>query len=56
MRPATREYFRTNMEAITLKENEYFVLVDQWWRGTDSRTFGPIQHDNIEGIIIGHEE
>lgn len=54
--PAIREYFHTNMEAITLKENEYFVLVDQWWRGTDSRTIGPIQHDSIEGIIIGHEE
>ncbi|MGM9943352.1 MAG: signal peptidase I [Lysinibacillus sp.] len=53
---STREYFRTNMEAITLKENEYFVLVDQWWRGTDSRTFGPVQNDRIEGIIIGYEQ
>ena len=53
---ATRDYFRTNMEAIMLKENEYFVLVDQWWRGTDSRTFGPIQPNNIEGIIIGYEQ
>ena len=53
---STREYFHTNMEAITLKENEYFILVDQWWRGTDSRTIGPIQHDSIEGIIIGYEE
>ena len=53
---AIRKYFRTNMEAITLKENEYFVLVDQWWRGTDSRIFGPIQPHNIEGIIIGHEQ
>jgi signal peptidase I len=33
-----------------------FILVDQWWRGTDSRDFGPLSIKKIEGIVIGYEE
>ena len=52
----TRDYFNTNMNAVNVKENTVFVLVDQWWRGTDSRDFGPLPIEKIEGIIVGYKE
>ena len=45
-----------NMAAVTVKENTVFILVDQWWRGTDSQEFGPLPIDEIEGVIIGLAE
>ena len=53
---STREYFNMNMAAVTVKENTVFILVDQWWRGTDSREFGPLSISEIEGIITGTAE
>ena len=53
---STREYFNMNMAAVTVKENTVFILVDQWWRGTDSREFGPLPIDAVEGVIIGIAE
>ena len=50
---STREYFNMNMAAVSVKENTVFILVDQWWRGYDSREFGPLPIGEIEGVIIG---
>lgn len=53
---STREYFNMNVDPVVIKENTVYILVDQWWRGTDSRDFGAISIDKIEGIIIGYEK
>ncbi|MCM3638462.1 signal peptidase I [Sporosarcina luteola] len=51
-----REYFNMDMAAVTVEENTVFILVDQWWRGYDSREYGPLPIGEIEGIIIGTAE
>lgn len=51
-----KEYFSTDMAAVSVQENTYFVLVDQWWRDTDSRTLGPIHIDEIDGVVLGYQE
>ncbi|WP_252504672.1 signal peptidase I [Sporosarcina sp. Marseille-Q4943] len=48
-----RDYFNMNMAAVTVEENTVFILVDQWWRGYDSREYGPLPVGEIEGIITG---
>lgn len=53
---STREYFNMNVDPVVIKENTVYILVDQWWRGTDSREFGALSIDKIEGIIIGYEK
>ena len=53
---STREYFNMNMAAVSVEENTVFILVDQWWRGYDSREYGPLPIGEIEGVIIGHAE
>lgn len=52
----TRDYFNTNTNPVTVKENTVFILVDQWWRGIDSRDYGPLPIEKIEGIVIGYKE
>lgn len=52
----TREYFSTQMDTVTVQENTVFILVDQWWRGIDSRFYGNLPIEEIEGVIIGYEE
>lgn len=37
-------------EAITLKENEYFVLGDNRLVSKDSRVIGPVLYDDISGV------
>ncbi|MGN7386311.1 signal peptidase I [Sporosarcina sp. SAFN-015] len=53
---STREYFNMNMAAVPVEENTVFILVDQWWRGYDSREYGPLPIGEIEGIITGTAE
>jgi len=53
---STREYFNMDMAAVTVEENTVFILVDQWWRGYDSREYGPLPIEEIEGIITGTAE
>ncbi|MHA6259047.1 signal peptidase I [Sporosarcina sp. CAU 1771] len=52
----TRDYFNTNMDDVTVQENTVFVLVDQWWRGIDSRDYGTLPIEQIKGIVIGYKE
>ncbi len=37
---------------ITLKENEYYVMSDYRRGGVDSRFFGPVKFDEIQGVVI----
>jgi signal peptidase I len=41
--------------AVTLKENEYFILADVRWRGfNDSQTAGAFLKDDILGKVVGY--
>lgn len=51
-----KEYFATNMDPVKVSENTIFVLVDHWWRGTDSREFGVLSFDRIEGKVLGYQK
>lgn len=53
---ATREYFNMDVSPVTVQENTVYLLVDQWWRGTDSKDFGPLPISEIVGIILGYEK
>jgi signal peptidase I len=44
--------FSNSIEKIILQENEYFVLSDDRGNTNDSRTWGPISGDLIEGKAI----
>ena len=44
------------MEPIKVEENTVFVLVDMWWRGTDSKDFGLLPVKNIQGKVLGYKK
>ena len=48
------EYFATSMEPVKVSNEAVFVLVDQWWRGTDSRDFGELPLGDVEGKVLGY--
>ena len=51
---STREYFHTSMVPVEVPTGSVFVLVDQWWRGTDSKDFGALPIERIEGKVLGY--
>lgn len=51
---AVKDYFSTTMKPVKVIEDTVFVLVDQWWRGTDSREFGVLPLDSVEGKVLGY--
>ena len=51
---AKKEYFATSMEPVKVSNEAVFVLVDQWWRGTDSRDFGELSLEAVEGKVLGY--
>jgi len=51
-----KEYFATKMEPVKVSDNTVFVLVDHWWRGTDSRNFGVLPLDRVEGKVLGYQK
>ena len=53
---ATKEYFATTMKPVDVNEGSIFVLVDQWWRGTDSREFGVLLQENVQGRVLGYSK
>ncbi len=53
---AIRETFSISASLTHVKENEVYILVDQWWRGTDSRYFGALKQTEIIGVVLGFEE
>lgn len=50
------KHFNTSMAPIQVEENTVFVLVDMWWRGTDSNDFGLLPVENIQGKVLGYKE
>lgn len=53
---AWRKYYSTSMEPVKVEEDTIFVLVDNWWRGHDSKNFGLLEIDRIEGEILGYQK
>jgi len=51
-----KRYFKTEMNPITVEEGTVFVLVDQWWRGTDSKDFGLLPVERIQGTVLGYSK
>lgn len=51
-----REYFATSMEPIKVEEGAVFVLIDNWWRGFDSKDFGLLPVERIQGKVLGYKE
>ena len=49
-----KEYFATAMDPVKVIDDTVFVLVDQWWRGTDSREFGVLSLESVEGKVLGY--
>jgi len=48
------EYFGSiNMDEIEVPEDELFIIGDDWFRSNDSRSFGPISLQDIEGKVLG---
>lgn len=52
----TRKLFSISVSLTHVKENEVYILVDQWWRGIDSRYFGALEQAEIIGVVLGYEE
>jgi signal peptidase I len=42
------------METITVPNGHVFVSSDLWWRGMDSKEYGPIPLEDIIGKVIGY--
>nr|WP_272508351.1 signal peptidase I [Paenisporosarcina quisquiliarum] len=53
---SVKRYFKTEMNPIQVKEGTVFVLVDQWWRGTDSKDFGLLPVERIQGTVLGYSK
>lgn len=51
-----KRYFKTEMNPITVEKGTVFVLVDQWWRGTDSKNFGLLPVERIQGTVLGYSK
>ena len=48
----TKPYEGYTMYPVALEEGEYFVLSDLRNGGVDSRYFGPVKQEEIQGIVI----
>jgi len=51
-----REYFSTDMKSQKIPANAVFVLGDNWWRSFDSRDFGAVPIENLEGKVLGYKK
>ncbi|WP_422124514.1 signal peptidase I [Planococcus sp. X10-3] len=51
---AKEEYFNTSMAPVKVSNEAVFVLIDQWRRGIDSREFGEIPLEAVEGKVLGY--
>lgn len=51
-----REYFSTDMKSQKTPRNAVFVLGDNWWRSLDSRDFGTVPIENVEGEVLGYKK
>ncbi|WP_059170748.1 signal peptidase I [Bacillus sp. FJAT-27445] len=48
------EDFKEDMPSIKIPDSAIFVLSDDWFRGTGSQDFGPLDISAIEGRVLGY--
>lgn len=53
---AMLEHFNTTIEPVYINKDRVFILVDNWWRGKDSRVYGSIPIKQLNGKILGYEK
>jgi len=53
---AWRKYYSTSMKPVKVEEKTVFVLVDNWWRGHDSKNFGLLEIERIKGQVLGYQK
>lgn len=51
-----RDYFDLTIQPVTLDADELFVLGDNWPRAIDSKSFGPLQAEDVLGKVLGYME
>ncbi|MGE7919373.1 signal peptidase I [Viridibacillus sp. NPDC093762] len=51
-----KEYFATTMKPVKVEENTLFVLGDNWWRSVDSKDFGVLPMEKVEGKVLGYKK
>ncbi|PQP87439.1 signal peptidase I [Paenibacillus sp. AR247] len=48
------KYFQqTSVEEIEIPKDSVYLIGDDWFRSNDSRLFGPLPADKIEGKVVG---
>ncbi|MCT1401330.1 signal peptidase I [Paenibacillus sp. p3-SID867] len=48
------DYFQQySMKEIEIPDSSVYLVGDDWFRSNDSRLFGPLSKDNIEGKLVG---
>lgn len=50
------DYFSTDMKSLFIPHDSVFVLGDSWGRSSDSRSFGALPTDEINGKVLGYEK
>ncbi len=48
-------HFNTTIEPVYINTDTVFILVDNWWRGKDSRDYGSISIKQLNGKVLGYE-
>lgn len=44
------------MKPVKVEENTVFVLGDNWWRSVDSKEFGVLPMEEVEGKVLGYKK
>ncbi|KMJ60071.1 hypothetical protein AB685_04325 [Bacillus sp. LL01] len=55
-RPLFEDSKEYDTEKFTIPEDHVFVLGDAWWRSFDSRNFGAVPLENINGKVLGYRK
>ncbi|MGC6585125.1 signal peptidase I [Paenibacillus sp. Dod16] len=47
------DFFNQSIPKMKIPKNHIFVIGDNWGRSVDSRHFGPVPYENIQGKVLG---
>ncbi|WP_240035291.1 signal peptidase I [Neobacillus notoginsengisoli] len=50
----TKKDFKEDMAPVKIPNESFFVVSDDWFRGTSSKDFGPVNISAIEGKVLGY--
>lgn len=55
-RPLFEDAKEYDTKKFIIPENHVFLLGDAWWRSFDSRNFGAVPVENINGKVLGYRK